>query len=330
MRIERERRLGSLAARQHRAVGRDQLARLGFGRSAISHRLRTGRIRLVHPSVYAVGPGPLDQAGRWYAALLACRPDPVLSHLSSAAKRGLARERDGVHVTTTSRSTRRLEGVTVHRCRRLDPADVERMDGLPVTRLPRMLLELAETESFDRLQGIAEEAERRELLDLRAIEACMRRSPGRRGLAPLSRLLAIHMPIGRANEGLEVEFTRFVAEYALPPPLCNALVDGLLVDFHWPEARLVVELDSREHHAHWQAAERDRERDAQLMRIDVHTLRVTDRRLTHDRPRLYGDIAARFAAAGCPLQRPVPAAGSAVRPAPSHRSARSGGTRRFR
>jgi hypothetical protein len=302
-RIKRERRLASLAARQHRAVARDQFARLGFGRGAISHRLRTERIRSVHPSVYAVGPGPLDQIGRWYAALLACRPDPALSHLSSVAKRGLARERDGVHVTTTSRSARRLVGVTVHRCRHLDPADVERIDDLPMTTLPRTLLDLAETEPFDRLRTIAEEAERRGMLDLRAVRACMDRNPGRRGIAPLTRLLATYTPIGRANEGLEVAFTRFVAESGFPPPLCNTLVDGLLVDFWWPQARLVVELDSHAHHGHWSAAERDRERDARLLRSGIHTLRVTERRLARDRAALATDIEARFAHAGAELRR---------------------------
>jgi very-short-patch-repair endonuclease len=79
------------------------------------------------------------------------------------------------------------------------------------------------------------------------------------------------------------------------------LVAGFEVDCWWPQAKLVVELDSREHHAHWSAAERDRERDARLMRLDIHSLRVTGRRLRRDRQALFGDIAARFEAAGEPL-----------------------------
>jgi hypothetical protein len=251
--------------------------------------------------VYAAGSQPLVAHGRWYAALLACRPDPVLSHLSSAAKRELARERDGVHVTTTNRSARRLVGVTVHRCRRLDPADVERIDGLPVTTLARTLLDLAETEPFDRLRSIAENAERRELLDLDAVEACIARNPGRHGIAPLAALVAGYMPVAGTREGLEREFQLFLVEHGLPLPLCNVLVEGILVDCWWPDASLVVELDSRAHHGHWSAAERDRERDARLLRLGIHTLRVTDRRLRHDRDGLNGDLATRFEAAGEPL-----------------------------
>lgn len=296
-----ERRLAALAGRQHGVVARDQLLELGLSRNAIQHRLDTGRFRPIHPSVYAVGSQPLNQRGRWYAALLATRPEPVLSHLSSAAAQELTRERGAVQVTVPRRGSRRLEGVVIHRVRRLDPADLVRIDGLPLTSLPRTLLDLAETEPFDRLKAIAEAAERRERLDLRALRDCMERNPGRRGLAVLDRLLDVYISAGRANEGIERLFQEFVAERGFPDPLCNVLVGGLLVDFWWPQAKLVVELDSREFHAHWSAAERDRERNATLMRLDIHTLRVTRRRLMRDRDGLAGDIEARFVNAGAAL-----------------------------
>jgi hypothetical protein len=301
--VARERRLAAMARRQYGAVGRDQLIAIGFTAAAIRYRCRCGRLQPVHPRVYAVGAQRLSQRGRWFAALLATRPDPVLSHLSSAAAQQLAAERGGVHVTVERRSGRALAGVVVHRVRGIDPADVVRIDDLPVTSLPRTLLDLAETESYDRVKKIAEAAERMDGLDLLAVRACMERNPGRRGLEPLGRLLDEYSPLAGANEGLERGFQEFVDDYGIPPPLCNVLVGGLLVDFHWPEANLVVELDSREFHAHWSAAERDRERDAHLMRLDIHTLRVTDRRLRLDRDGLARDIEARFLNAGAGLHR---------------------------
>ena len=66
---------------------------------------------------------------------------------------------------------------------------------------------------------------------------------------------------------------------AFRSPQCNVLVGGLLVDFWWPEANLVVELDSRAFHGHWSAAERDHERDGRLLRLGIFSLRVTHRRL---------------------------------------------------
>jgi Protein of unknown function (DUF559) len=290
--IEREQRLARLATRQHRAVGHDQMVVLGFGRGAIGRRLRAGRIWRIHRGVYAIGPGPLDQIGRWYAALLACRPAPALSHLSAAAESGLAREVGGVHVTIARHNGPALGGVTVHCARCLDPLDLSRgANGLPVTALHRTFLDLAETLPFERLETVFEEADRRDLLDFAAIRACMSRNRGRRGLRPLRMLVDDYLPVGNAKAGLERPFQRLVAEEGFPEPLTNILVCGLLVDCYWPDYRLVVELDSRAFHSHWRQQERDRARDGTLLRAGIACLRVTDRRLAHEREELIGDLA---------------------------------------
>ena len=297
-RIERERRLALLAERQRGVIGRNQILDLGFETGGIAHRLRTRRLRVIHPSVYAVGSQPLDQRGRWFAALLATRPDPALSHLSSAAARGLARERGAVHVTVPRRCGRKLDGVVVHRVRAIHPDDLDRIDGLPVTSLPRTFLDLAETEPYHRLEAIAEAADRREPLDLAAIRSCMERNPGRRGLAPLNRLLDDYLPVLDANKGLERLFQRFIDEQGFPQPQTNVLVAGHEVDCWWPEHNLVVELDSRRFHAGWQAQERDRARDARLLRAGIPFLRVTHRRITRQRAELTADLASRLPRTG--------------------------------
>ncbi len=256
--------------------------------------LRSVRLRRVHPRVYAVGPQPLIQRGHWYAALLATRPGPALSHLSSLAARGLAREHDGVHVTVAAGSARTLRGVTVHRSRTLQPQDVERSDDdLPLIALPRTLLDVAATEPRDRLATIVETVDRRELLSIPAVEAVIARTPGHHGIKPLRALLADHMPVAAANEGLERRFQLFLDEAGFPQPQWNVLVAGLLVDCWWPEHRFVVELDSREFHSDWKAAERDRVRDATLLRAGIPCLRVTHRRLTLERSELIADLSSR-------------------------------------
>src|SRR5581483_1028215 len=60
-----------------------------------------------------------------------------------------------------------------------------------------------------------------------------------------------------ARSDLEAAFLDLVREAGLPPPSVNVLVAGYLVDAYWPAARLVVELQSYEHHAHRQAFDRD-------------------------------------------------------------------------
>lgn len=284
--------IADLARRQHRAAGDDQLLALGLSRDAIRYRIKQGRLQRIHPGVVAIGPGPLHQRGRWWAALLACRPAPALSNLSCAAERGLAREFGRVHITVPRRTRIHLVGVTVHGARHLDPLDLDRSeDGLPMTALHRLMLDLAETLPFHRFEAIFEEADRRELIDLAAIAACMERNPGRRGLAPLGRLLADYLPVDGAGEGLPRAFQRFLAEEGFPPPVNEVLVSGHRVDCFWPEYGFVVELDSRDFHRHWRQQERDRARDGGMLRAGARSLRVTHHRLTHERGELIADLA---------------------------------------
>lgn len=290
---EREWAVAALGARQHRVAGDDQLVARGLSPDAIRYRITVGRMQRIHPGVVAIGPGPLDQRGRWWAALLACRPGPALSHLSSAAERGLAREVGGVHITVPRRTTKRLRGVTIHSSRHLHPLDLDRSeDRLPITALHRTLLDLAEMLPFDRFESIVEEADRREWLDFAAIAACMERNPGRRGQKPLRRLLADYLPVDGGREGIERRFQVFLDESGFPPAQKNVLVDGLIVDCYWPDQDFVVELDSRGFHRRRGQMERDRARDGVMVRGRHRYLRVTDRRLSRERGELIADLAA--------------------------------------
>jgi len=187
----------------------------------------------------------------------------------------------------------RLSGVTVHSARHLSALDLRRSeDALPITALHRTLLDLAETLSFGRFEAIVEAADRRELLDMAAIAACMERNPGRRGLKPMTLLLGDYLPVESAEEGIERAFQRFLAEEGFPAAQTNVLVAGQKVDCFWPEHRFVVELDSRDFHSRWKDAERDRARDGTMVRARLQHLRVTNRRMTRERGELVADLAA--------------------------------------
>ena len=60
----------SLARRQHGLVTGAQLRAAGFTRSAIAHRVRTGRLWRAYPDVFAVGRADVPQEGRWLAAVV--------------------------------------------------------------------------------------------------------------------------------------------------------------------------------------------------------------------------------------------------------------------
>jgi hypothetical protein len=76
--------IARLAASQHGIVTTAQLRASGISFPGINRRVQTARLHRLHRGVYAVGHRRLSKEGRWMAAVLACGPGAVLSHLSAA------------------------------------------------------------------------------------------------------------------------------------------------------------------------------------------------------------------------------------------------------
>jgi very-short-patch-repair endonuclease len=77
-------------------------------------------------------------------------------------------------------------------------------------------------------------------------------------------------------------FLDLVRRAGLPLPALNVMVEGFEVDAYWPAARLVIELQSYEHHAHRQAFERDHSKLARLRLAGYEVLPFTYRQLRDD------------------------------------------------
>jgi hypothetical protein len=273
--------MARLADRQHGVVSFGQLRALGFGADAIQHRVANGALHRVHQGVYAAGHGRISREGRWLAAVLACGPTALLSHRDAAALWGLTRP--GSHAgtdVTTARRCRRRPGIVLHRSRGVHPEDRATSDGIPVTGVARTLLDLAEAVRPWRLGRAIEEAERRGLFDLRAVERLIARSRGRHGLKPLAAVLGEYRPVPAFTRSeFERRFIELCRKAGLPEPAANLWLAGGEADMSWPDRRLVVELDTAAHHQTQVAFERDRARDAALQLAGYRVLRVTDRRL---------------------------------------------------
>jgi predicted transcriptional regulator of viral defense system len=274
--------IAALAARQHGVVARFQLTALGLDVGAIKYRLAHGRLHRLHAGVYAVGHARVTAHGRWMAAMLACGPGAVLSHHSAAALWELLPRSDtGPRAEATAPTHRRgRRGLVIHFARRLDRRDRTTRHGIPVTTVPRTLLDLAEVLPPRELERAFEEAQRLRLLDAREIARLRRRSHGRHGLRPLARLLAEQRPgVAATRSELERRFLALCQEAGLPPPAVNVRLAGFEVDMLWQRQRLVVELDGHAFHHSRSAFERDRIRDAALQLAGYRVVRITHRRL---------------------------------------------------
>jgi len=80
----------------------------------------------------------------------------------------------------------------------------------------------------------------------------------------------------------EVDFLALCRSVGMPTPAVNVLVAGYLVDFLWPEQKVVVETDSWSHHGDPFAFEKDHQRDVDLVAAGYEVHRTTYKMLNRD------------------------------------------------
>lgn len=249
--------LAAVAERQDGVVGRGQLRQLGYSDAAIGRGVAAGRLHRIHRGVYAAGHTRLSLRGRCQAALLACGPKALLSHSSAAWLWGLQpRLTAPVEVALARRGHRRKE-IRVHSIPSLHREDRGASEGLPVTAVPRTLLDLAATESRRNLERALNRAERMAILDLGALDHALTRARRHRGVAKLRSALEPHREPAFTQSGLERRFLQLVRKAGLPMPAANVFVEGFQLDMYWERERFAVELDGYELHRSRKAFESD-------------------------------------------------------------------------
>ncbi|HEY1596087.1 MAG TPA: type IV toxin-antitoxin system AbiEi family antitoxin domain-containing protein [Thermoleophilaceae bacterium] len=284
--------MADLAAEQHRVVEAKQLHRLGLTRGAIERRVARGRLHVIHRGVYAVGSRNIGRDGFLIAAVFACGEGALLSHETAADHRSLTRSSSrAIHVTVPGRNKPNVRGVTVHLTRRLTDADRAVHRGVPVTSVPRTLIDLAAVVRRAELIRALEQAQRLRLFDMRAIEELLRRSNGRRGARALrAALKELFEEPPDTRSPLEERFRAFCQNRGISLPAFNVTIAGYCVDAAWLRHKVVVELDSKRHHLGIDAFEGDRKRDTKLQIAGFRIARVTERRLTGEPAELEADI----------------------------------------
>lgn len=263
----RDRELSALAARQYGVVSRAQLWEMGFDDSAILRRVRAGRVHRIHLGVDAVGHTVLSRNARYLAAVLAAGDGAVLSHRSAAILWGIHRS-DAAPIDVSVPRTcgfRSTRSIAVHRPR-LAPEQTTHA-GVRVTPPGPTLQDLAIAVPRRTLEKAAEMAE--------ALRLDVTLDPDHPGAARLARVLERHDPHTTTRSPLEDEFLELCDRHGVPRPLVNTYVEGFEVDFVWPDARLIVETDSRTYHDSAEAFERDRARDARLTAAGWRVVRFT-------------------------------------------------------
>jgi hypothetical protein len=211
--------LAELAGRQHGVVSIRQLCRrLGYSPSAVGRAVRDGRLHRLHRGVYAVGHLEISAEGRCLAGVLACGPGALLSHASAGWLWGLLRYRpEVIDVTAPVRRAPRPP-LRLHSARGFTIGDRALVSGIPVTAVPRTLLDLAAILRRDRLERALTRTEERGLLDLGPLEDLFARTSGHPGHGKLRRALDIYRPPPFSRSELERQFLRLIEGRACHVP----------------------------------------------------------------------------------------------------------------
>jgi very-short-patch-repair endonuclease len=288
-----------LAARQDGVVSREQLTALEFTDKQIRRLVSVGWLHRLHHNVFAVGHPRVSQGAHLRAALLSLGPRSFLSHRTAAAVHGLRSINiHEIEVTLVGSAARLRDGVRVHRTQTEPHRDDVRTRGdLRVSSVPRLLIELAGREPAAELERLVTEAVHKRLLrpdsrdGLASLEAALTRHARHPGMVTLTAVLATYLRTESSKSRLERAFDRILAEHPeIPDPLRNIDIDHWEIDRFWPEHNLAVELDGRPYHIAAGEMERDRIKDAALLRRGITPLRFTDFRVEHDVRGMLADL----------------------------------------
>lgn len=267
--------ISKIAAGQFGVVSRQQLVEAGISDDAIMNRVRRGQLRRVHWGVFAVGGIRLSDRGRWMAATLACGTGAVLSHLTAARLWGISNHAGAaIHVARTSGSRGGPRGVRLHRPRRLPPHEVTSKGPIPLTTVPRTLVDLAGWRDPKLLLDVFSASRRLYLLDAEACWRCIVAAPGRRGVTELAELLEQFEPFKRPSlSELQDRVLKLCLDAGLPEPETEYRFGDRTLDFVWPEQKVILEVDGRSFHHH--RFDEDRDRDLDHLAMGYVTVRVT-------------------------------------------------------
>lgn len=286
-----------------------QLRAAGLQDDVISRWASTGRLHPVFRTVFALGRPAVGPRARLRAVVLACGPGTVISHRSAAWLLGLREVNPvTVDVICPGQAGRKVDGIRVHLVPYPAPGEVRTAYGIPCTTADRLLVDLAGVQGIDQLRDAVAMAATLRVLDVAAVDAVLAGGPRRRGAPALRTVLDEWRPVAETARHstfrslFEAKLLPLVVAAGLPIPKVNARVQTaervLEVDLLWPTERLVLEADSRKHHAIDLAFEEDHKRTRELIAADYEVLRVTWREVEDEPTAVFAVLRARLVARG--------------------------------
>lgn len=324
--------LPAVVRSQNGLLSRTQAETAGLSRSAVRHRVGRGLWQEVLPGVFATFSGDLSHVQRLRAAVLYAGPRSLITGSAAGKLAGLKYVPDESTITvlipadTRRKHARHVRVVRSTRMPAVASWTCPDQSTLPLAPVSRAVMDVARDIGLRAAQDLprrrngdpllttyqARATHQRALRDTRAI-VC---ESVQRGLAEVNELAGELEAGPRHGSGLarrvlddvlagcrsapECELRDLVDTCEdLPEPRWNVPIPGaehVIPDACWPEARLIVEVDSAEWHRFGDAPERTEQRRAMLAALGWTVLPVSPRRLRAEPAVVLAEIVAAYQA----------------------------------
>jgi len=271
-----EQRIDGLS--RYRVVVHSVLRDVGLSERQIRSRVQEGRLVRLHPGVYAVGPAPLEDAGRFRAAVLAGGDGALLCGPAACAWWRMIPAAAGPVDVITAAHRRNRDGARFHRSAYArDEATVR--DGIPVVCPARALLDLAATVDGRPLERALNEARVLRLTGRPTLAELIERYPGRRGIRAAREALALFEGgMTPTRSVMEERLLALIDRHGLSRPQLNRPIrteaGTFVVDCVWLDLKVIVELDAWGTHSSRRSMIEDRRRDRALRIAGWHPSRI--------------------------------------------------------
>lgn len=244
-----------LLERQNSLITRAQALVCGLSVPEVDALVRAGIWETVDRGLY----GPVGVALSWtrrvHAAVLCAPAGSLASHRSCAVLHHVGGFTDPpVELTIARGSSFRRPDVVVHESCDLDLARPVLVDGVPTTDLRRLAMDLGSVVSFERYKHTIREIRHAHGVTSEQLLATYlaHRRRGRNGGAALRDWLDRYFDVGGVSEsGLELVVLDALIDTGFPAPVRQLWVVAgdarYRLDMAYPDARICIEIDGRQH-----------------------------------------------------------------------------------
>jgi hypothetical protein len=267
-------------------ISAHRLIELGCPSRSLANLITDGELVTMLPGVFRSAQWPCNRE-QVLAAVCARNHAAMIGFTTAGQEWGLRRMTDPrIHVLISHGRSPEMEGIIVHRCRRIDPVDiVQRPDGIRLTSPPRTVFDSADMIGSEATASVLEQLLNEQRLTFGTVTDTLQRlyHPNRPGSTTMLAVVRSR-PAWRAalQSDLEVKVLEEMSRQSLPEPVAQFPMrlpgrdHDIKIDFAWPGVKLAVEVDHPAWHAGAVDSHADKGRDRKLTTIGWTTTRITD------------------------------------------------------